>query len=101
VFTLHSGMTPLDFLTEPSFECADDDSIDVVFIHFACLIGGRDAAEEYLVCRMSPLSANFSFTEIADGETLVSKVVYPCQTFPSPGFREKMMIIFWQGWNLT
>jgi hypothetical protein len=40
VFVLRSSMTPLDFLTEPSFECVDEDFGDVAFIRAAGLIGG-------------------------------------------------------------
>jgi hypothetical protein len=67
-------MTPLDFSTEPPFECTYDDSRDVPFVHTTCLIGAQDAVEEYLACRMFPLSDCFGFTKIADGETPVSKV---------------------------
>jgi hypothetical protein len=33
-------MTALDFVTEPSFECADDDVDDVAFIKATSSIGG-------------------------------------------------------------
>jgi hypothetical protein len=66
VYALHSCM--------PSFDCADDDVRDVSFVHAASLIGGREAVAEYLACRMFPLSTNFGFGEIADGETPASKV---------------------------
>jgi hypothetical protein len=46
------------------------------------MIGGRDAIEEYLACKMFPLLANFGFAEIADGETLLLKVVLPLPEFP-------------------
>jgi hypothetical protein len=61
VFGLSLNMTPLDYATEPSFECIDNESSDTVFIRVVGFIGGRDAVEEYLACRMFPLSANFSF----------------------------------------
>jgi hypothetical protein len=86
VFTLCLSMTPLDFTTEPSFECANGDSSDAAFVHDVSLIGGRDAVEEYLACRMFPLLANFGFAEIMDGETPVSKVVVPLPEFPLARF---------------
>jgi hypothetical protein len=82
VYTLHSSMAPLDFSTEPSFECGDDDSGDLVFIHTTSLIGGWDTVEEYLACRIFPLLASFNFTEIADEKTLILKVIVPMPEFP-------------------
>jgi hypothetical protein len=79
-------MTPLDFTTEPPFECANDDSGDAAFVCVASLIGGQDAVEEYLACGMLPLSANFGFTEIVDGETPMSKVVVLLPEFPLTRF---------------
>jgi hypothetical protein len=70
-------MVPLDFSTDPSFECTDNDSGDLAFIRATSLNGVRDAVQEYLACGMFPLSANFSFAEIVDGETPVSKVTLP------------------------
>jgi hypothetical protein len=70
VYALHSSMVPLDFSTDPSFECTDNDSGDLAFIRATSLNGGRDAVQEYLACGMFPLSANFSFAEIVDGVTL-------------------------------
>jgi hypothetical protein len=75
-------MTPLDLPTEPSFECGDEDSRDFAFVHATGLIGGRDAVEEYLACDMFPLSVSFSFTDIGDGETLVSMVTMSLPVFP-------------------
>jgi hypothetical protein len=74
-------MTPLDFSMEPSFECAEDDSGDIAFVHVMGLIGSQDMVEEYLSCGMFPLSANFSFLEIADGETRLLKVALPLLEF--------------------
>jgi hypothetical protein len=74
-------MAHLDFSMKPSFECADDDSGDVAFVHAMGLIGGRDAVEEYLAYRMFPLLAGFSFTGTAEGEMPVLKVILPLPEF--------------------
>jgi hypothetical protein len=74
VYALHSSMSALDFSTDPSFECADDDTGDLTFVHSTSLIGGQDIVEEYLTCILFPLSARMGFREITDGETPVSKV---------------------------
>jgi hypothetical protein len=64
-------MTPLDFMTETSFECTDNDSGDAAFVCVVRLIRGQDTVEEYLACVMFPLSANFSFAEIVDRDPSV------------------------------
>jgi hypothetical protein len=46
-------MARLDFSTEPSFECADDDAGDLTFAHATSLFGGRDVVEEYLAAGCS------------------------------------------------
>jgi hypothetical protein len=75
-------MAPLYFLTEPSFECGDDDFGDLAFVRAMGLIGGQDVVEEYMACKMFPLSASFNFIEIVDQETPVSKVTMPLLEFP-------------------
>jgi hypothetical protein len=82
VYALHSCMTTLDFSMDPPFECVDDDSEDIAFVHVMCLIGGWDAVEEYLACRLFSLLVGFSFREITKGETPVSKVRLPLPEFP-------------------
>jgi hypothetical protein len=79
---LHSYMVALDFATEPLFECVDDDAGDVAFVKATRSIGGRDAIEEYMACRLFPLVASFGLGEIADGETPVSKILLPLSEFP-------------------
>jgi hypothetical protein len=81
MYALHSIMSTLDYATEPSFVCPDDDSGDAAFILVAILIGGRDAVEEYLVCGMHSLLANFGFDAILDGETPMSKLIVPQPEF--------------------
>jgi hypothetical protein len=79
-------MSHLDYVMKPSFECVDDDSVDAAFVCVMGLIGGRDTVEEYLTCRMFPLSTNLGFAEILDGETPVSKMVVPLPEFPLARF---------------
>jgi hypothetical protein len=74
-------MAPLDLLTDPSFECVDDDSGDLTFVHVTSLVDGQDTVEEYLACGMFLLWAGFGFTEIADGDTPVSEVTLPLPQF--------------------
>jgi hypothetical protein len=81
MYALHSIMSTLDYATEPSFVCPDDDSGDAAFILVAILIGGRDAVEEYLAYGMHPLLANFGFDAILDGETPMSKLIVPQPEF--------------------
>jgi hypothetical protein len=78
-------MAPLDFSTECSFECVDDNAGDLAFVHATSLIGSRDMIEEYLACGLFPASIGFS--EITDGETLASKVTLPLPEFPLTKFR--------------
>jgi hypothetical protein len=65
-------MTGLDLVTELTFECPENDASDAAFVKATRFIGGRDAIEEYMACRFFPLSTNFGFGEVIDGETPVS-----------------------------
>jgi hypothetical protein len=95
IFTLHSYMTRLDFVMEPSFQCPDDEAGEVAFIKATRAIGGRDAVEEYMACGLFPLSASFSLGEIAEGETLVLKLAVPLPKFPVARRPEEMNYGFW------
>jgi hypothetical protein len=94
-------MTRLDFMMEPSFKCPDDDAGDVALIKAARTSGGRDTVEKYMACGIFPLSASFNLGEIADRETLVSKLAVPLQEFPvarclkeaNHGFRVKVELV--------
>jgi hypothetical protein len=81
VFALHSWMSELDYAVEPEVECSDDDPNDVAFIRVTTTIGGRDAVEEHLACKMYPLAAGFSFRKVPVGMTPVSKVETPLPLF--------------------
>jgi hypothetical protein len=75
-------MTRLDFVTEPSFQCPDDEASDVAFIKATRMIGGWDAVEEYMACGLFPFSVSFNLGEIAEGETPVSNLVVPLLESP-------------------
>jgi hypothetical protein len=92
VHILHSYLCGLDFQTCPPFDCADEDSRDVAFIRATNFIGGRDAVEEKLACRMYPMSASVGFERVANGVTPVSSFV-PCARMM------RMMFNFWRGLN--
>jgi hypothetical protein len=74
MYNLHSRMGELDFAVEPEVECLDNDPNDAAFVWVAATIGGRDAIEEYIVCRTYLLASSFSFESIVLGTTPVSKV---------------------------
>jgi hypothetical protein len=80
-------MTRLDFVMEPSFECSDDEAGDMAFIKATRTIGGQDTVEEYMAYGLFPLLASFDLGENAEGETLVSKLVEPIQSFLLPDSR--------------
>jgi hypothetical protein len=71
IFDLHSYMTRLDFVTEPSFQCPNDEAGDVAFVKVTRAIGGRDVVEEYLACGFFALSVSFNMGKISKGETPV------------------------------
>jgi hypothetical protein len=62
-------MIAMDFMTEPMFECVNDDPGDIAFVCATNLIGGRDVVEEYLAFGMFPLPSSFGFGEISEGGT--------------------------------
>jgi hypothetical protein len=62
----------------------------VAFVKATHSIGGQDVAEEYLACRIFPLSVSFSLGEIVDGETLVSKLIVPLPESPVARLLEEM-----------
>jgi hypothetical protein len=75
VHALHSRMSMLDYAVEPEVECLDNDPNDTAFIQASTTIGGRNAIEEYLACKMYPLAAGFGFESVPLGMTLLSKVL--------------------------
>jgi hypothetical protein len=77
VYALHSRMSELDYAIEPEVECLDDDPNDVAFVRATTTIGGHDAVEEYIVCKMYPLVAGFGFESMPLGMTPMLKVETP------------------------
>jgi hypothetical protein len=74
---MHTQMSELDYAVEPEVECLDNDPNDVAFIWATATIGGRDAVEEYVACKMYSLAAGFGFESVPLGTTPVSKVETP------------------------
>jgi hypothetical protein len=56
-------MTPLNYVTEVTFECGPADTDVAAFIEAASIIGGHDTVEEFLACGMWPLSEKFGFCQ--------------------------------------
>jgi hypothetical protein len=69
VHALHLRMSELDYAVEPKVECPNNDPNDVSFVWATAIIGGCDAVEEYIVCKMYPLVAGFSFESVTLGTT--------------------------------
>jgi hypothetical protein len=74
VHALHSWMSELDFAVEPKVEYPDNDLDDAAFVWVSATIGGRDAIEAHVACKMYPLAVGFD-------TTLVSKVEVPLSLF--------------------
>jgi hypothetical protein len=83
-------MTRLDFVTEPLFECLDNEAGDVAFVKATHTIDGRDVVEEYMAYRLFPLSTNFNLGKIVKGKTPVSKLSVPLLEFPVTRRLEEM-----------
>jgi hypothetical protein len=73
-YPLSCTMTPLNYLTEVTFECGPADANVAVFTEAASIIGGRDAVEEFLAYDLWPLSDKFGF-KVETKEAPLSKVV--------------------------
>jgi hypothetical protein len=67
-------MSGLDYAVEPEVECPDDDPNDAAFVRAIATIGGHDAIEEYVVCKVYPLAAAFGFDSVTLVTTPMSKV---------------------------
>jgi hypothetical protein len=90
IYALYSYMTRLDFVTEPSFMCPNDEASDMAINKATHTIGGQDVVEEYMACGLFPLSTGFNLGEIADGKTPLSKLVIPLPEFPIARHQEEM-----------
>jgi hypothetical protein len=100
VFALRSYMSVLGYQVEPLVYIPDTNSNDVAFVQAVKMIRGHDVVEEFLACGLYPLSASFSFDEVSDGTTAMSKVVVPLPVFPyDPDCIRKHLSIFGEGGN--
>jgi hypothetical protein len=69
-------------MVKPEVECPDVDMNNTAFVRATTTIGGRDAVEEFVACKMYPLASSFSFREVTIDTTHVSKVWTPLPLFP-------------------
>jgi hypothetical protein len=81
MYTLHSQMTKKDYTVDPKMECPDNDPNDTAFVRATATIGGRDAVEEYVACKIYPLAATYGFENVPLGMMPVSKVKSPLPPF--------------------
>jgi hypothetical protein len=82
MYALHLWISALDYIVEPEVECPDNDVNDAAFVRATTTIGGRDAVEEFVACRMYPLASSFGFRDVMVGMTAVSKVKTQLPLFP-------------------
>jgi hypothetical protein len=74
ICALQSCMSELNYDVWPEVECLDNDPNDVAFVRATTTIGGRDAIEEYVACKMYMLAVSFGFKSVPLGMTPMSKV---------------------------
>jgi hypothetical protein len=82
-------LSELDYVVELNVEFLDDDVNDAALIRATATIGGRtttiggqDAVEEFVACKMYPLASDFGFRGVTIDTTPVSKVQTPLPVFP-------------------
>jgi hypothetical protein len=71
-------MSELDYAIELEVEYPDNDA---TFVRATATIGGCDAVEEYVACKIYSLAASFGFESVPLGTTPVSKVETPLLLF--------------------
>jgi hypothetical protein len=74
-------MSKLDYAVEPDIECSDNDLNDAAFIRATSTVGGHNAIEEYVACKMYPLDVGFDFKSVPLGMTPISRVETPLPLF--------------------
>jgi hypothetical protein len=74
VYALHSRMSLLDYTVKPEVECPNDDANNAAFVQATTTIGGQDAIEEFVACKMYPLASSFGFKGVTIGTISMSKV---------------------------
>jgi hypothetical protein len=75
-------MHALDYTVEKEVECPEDDANDTTFIWATATIGGWDAIEEFVACKMYPLASSFGFSGVSVSTTPVSKIQTLLPLFP-------------------
>jgi hypothetical protein len=75
-YPLRSMMTPLNYLSDVSFECGPRDVSVAAFTEVVSIIRGHDAMDEFLAFGRWPLCEKCNF-EVEMKETPLSKVVVP------------------------
>jgi hypothetical protein len=74
-YSLSSEMTRLEYLTDAPHTCGADDGNVMAFVEAIATIGGRDAAEEFFPCGVSPFSNNWDISV----ELHFQKLLYQCR----------------------
>jgi hypothetical protein len=82
VYVLHSRMSSFDYTVEPEVEGPNDDPNDAAFVQATATIGGRDAVEEFMSCKIYPMATGFGFHGVVVGSTPALKVQTPLLRFP-------------------
>jgi hypothetical protein len=77
VYALHSRMSVLDYMVELEVECPGDDANDAAFVHATTTIGGREAVEEFMACKMYTPASSFGFSDVTLSTTPLPKVHTP------------------------
>jgi hypothetical protein len=93
IYALHSYMTRLDFVMDPSFNCPNGEVGDMAFIKATCTISGRDAVEDYLAYGLSPCRQASTWARLQMGKHWCQRWLFLCQSFMSPGSRRRRMIV--------
>jgi hypothetical protein len=81
IYAFHLWMGELDYTVEPEVECPDNDPSDDAFARVTVTIGGHDAVEEYMACKIFPLAASFGFKSVPLGTTPILRVETPLPLF--------------------
>jgi hypothetical protein len=69
-------------MVEPEVECLDNEVNVTAFIWATTTIGGRDAVEEFVACKMYHLASSSGFRGVTIGTTPMLKVQTPLPLFP-------------------
>jgi hypothetical protein len=93
---LHSRMSELNYAVEPEVECPNNDPNDAAFVRATATIGGHDAVEEYVVCKMYLLTAGFDFESVPLGTIPMSKVETPLPFLLWRTLLQNTLLVSWR-----